>query len=352
VLFISRGWTATSLGGLERYARELIDGYPDSSEAIVMHGGRMRLLWFLPMGIVRGMLRARHYDRIHGTDAISGMAAAVIGRLSGRPWGFTAHGLDIVWAAPGYQLIIRRLLKAADLVVANSTATFTACVDRGAEVNRVTVVSPGVGTEDVLTTAEERRAAIDRLPADLADWIGGRCLLFTIGRLVPRKGVRWFIETVMPSLESDVVFLVAGEGSESEGISEAIDRLGLSRRVRLLGRVNDSQRLSLLARCDAFVMPNLNVADDMEGFGIVALEAGGAGAHVLASETEGIRDALAGRAGTTGVRSGDAQAWRAATRAVLESDPVDQQSIVNGVARGHLWSEVVFRYIQTFGSSK
>jgi glycosyltransferase involved in cell wall biosynthesis len=60
---------------------------------------------------------------------------------------------------------------------------------------------------------------------------------------------------------------------------------------------------------DIFIMPNMTVPGDMEGFGIVALEAGSCGLPVIASNIEGIQDAVID--GKTGylVREGDVEGF-------------------------------------------
>jgi phosphatidylinositol alpha-1,6-mannosyltransferase len=120
-------------------------------------------------------------------------------------------------------------------------------------------------------------------------------LLLTTGRLVKRKGVAWFIENTMPELikhDKDILYLIAGKGGQQEAIEAAIASKGLHDHVKLLGRVSDEDRTLLYTSCDIFVMPNIVVPGDMEGFGIVVHEAATAGLPVVASALEGILDAL------------------------------------------------------------
>jgi phosphatidyl-myo-inositol dimannoside synthase len=79
--------------------------------------------------------------------------------------------------------------------------------------------------------------------------------------------------------------------------------------VVLLGQVSESLLATLYAGSDLFVMPNIPVAGDMEGFGVVMVEAGAAGLPVLAADLEGIRDVIA--AGENGelLPSGNAGAF-------------------------------------------
>ena len=67
---------------------------------------------------------------------------------------------------------------------------------------------------------------------------------------------------------------------------------GSKRRVRCLGKISEDELVELYRRGQLFVMPNIVVPGDMEGFGIVMLEAGACGLPTLAADLEGIRDVI------------------------------------------------------------
>jgi phosphatidylinositol alpha-1,6-mannosyltransferase len=117
-------------------------------------------------------------------------------------------------------------------------------------------------------------------------------VLLTVGRLIERKGVAWFAEHVLPELPDDVVYIVVGEGKECEVVRDAAARAGVSNRVRLLGCVPRELVAAAYRTADLFVMPNVPVPGDMEGFGLVALEAAASGVPVVASDLEGITEAV------------------------------------------------------------
>ena len=102
----------------------------------------------------------------------------------------------------------------------------------------------------------------------------------------------WFAEKVMPRLEGSYLYVVAGEGPERGTIQKIVDRCNLQGRVLLLGEVSDEDRKLLYNASDIFIMPNITVPGDVEGFGIVALEAGSCGLPVVASNIQGLRDAV------------------------------------------------------------
>ena len=150
------------------------------------------------------------------------------------------------------------------------------------------VVPNGVDLERFAGVAERRqgrRPSLDGLPEDAF-------LLVSVGRQVKRKGFAWFAEHVMPKLPPNVHYWLAGSGPEHDSIAAAIKRAGVGDRVRLLGLVEEDTLRDLYVRGDLFVMPNVVVPGDMEGFGIVMLEAGACGLPTLAADLEGIRDVI------------------------------------------------------------
>jgi glycosyltransferase involved in cell wall biosynthesis len=85
---------------------------------------------------------------------------------------------------------------------------------------------------------------------------------------------------------------VAGDGTELKNIRETVAQLSLGSVVSVLGSVSKERRESLFASSSLFVMPNIPLPGDMEGFGIVCIEAAGRGVPVVAADLEGITDAV------------------------------------------------------------
>jgi phosphatidylinositol alpha-1,6-mannosyltransferase len=218
-------------------------------------------------------------------------------RRAGALVAATPMGLDVTLPNPAYQRFVPRVLSALDLVLPISRATAAECTARGLDPARVRVVPCGIDVsrfppvDDRAATRAQllgalREAGEPPLPEDAL-------LLCSVGRHQERKGFHWFVREVMPRLPSDVVYLLAGSGPMTPAIRAAVEGAGLGGRVRLLGRVSEEMLVTLYRGADLFVMPNVPVPGDMEGFGLVMLEAGLGGLPVLAAELEGIRDVVA-----------------------------------------------------------
>ena len=177
----------------------------------------------------------------------------------------------------------------------------------GVDEDHLTVLRLSVAPQDGMAPREQARQEL-RARFDIPE---ETAVLLTLGRLVRRKGVAWFVAQVLPWARRDVVHLVAGAGPAEERIRRVARSKGLQHSVRLLGRVSRDDRELLLRGADLFVQPNIHVYGDMEGFGLVNVEAAVRDLPVLAADIEGIPDAVVD--GETGwlVRSEDAPRWRA-----------------------------------------
>jgi glycosyltransferase involved in cell wall biosynthesis len=191
-------------------------------------------------------------------------------------------------------------------VVANSHSTAEIARQMGVAPERCVVLNPGLAIQP------ERHGGRREAAIHLRERFGiapDARVLTTLGRLVRRKGLLWFVSQVMPGLPETTYLLVGGRGPDEAAIDEAIRANDLEARVRLLGSVDDDTRALLFEGCDVFVMPNVPVPGDTEGFGLVAIEASNTGALVVASRIDGIVDAVAD--GATGYLCEplDSEAW-------------------------------------------
>ena len=205
-----------------------------------------------------------------------------------------AHGRDVT--LPGiYQVVqVRRTLRALDLVLPVSRATGAECARRDMPSPRICVIPNGVAL----------------LRYSVGAGRGGTSLrLASVGRLVKRKGFAWFIDQVMPKLPTHVEYSIAGSGPEADAIQQAINRHGLEGRVHLLGRCSDEDLVKLYRDSDLLVMPNIPVEGDMEGFGVVMLEAGACGTPAIAANLEGIQDVITDGLNGLLVTSGDSSGF-------------------------------------------
>jgi phosphatidylinositol alpha-1,6-mannosyltransferase len=259
------------------------------------------------------------------------------------------HGRDVTLDIPFYQRLVPRVFSALDAVLPVSSATGNACLARGLDASKLFVVPNGVALHRFAPSQSNgtaRSMLTRRFPDQNLPDRG--LLLCSVGRQVKRKGFPWFISEVMPLLPDDVHYWLAGDGPEMDDILAAAQRSGVRHRVRLLGRVSESDLELLYAGSDLFIMPNIPVAGDMEGFGVVMLEAGLSGLPTIGSRLEGITDVI--NEGQNGhlVSSGDAWGFSEAIMQYYRNDDRHfeaRSSAIQYVRDRYSWRAVADRYV-------
>ena len=311
VLYVSHALPPTdqplaSVGGMQRVSEELnaaLSAHPDVQLSTLLLRApwkevHRRVIPFL-VRLWRDIPRVVEREQIDVVLFYSTVTAALAVPLRRRLRALGArtavipNGLDVTTPFPPYQWFVPRLFAAMDRVLPISRATGEECLARGAAPARVQVVPCGVDVSrfpPVGDRAATRRALLEGLGLALPD---DALLLCSVGRHVRRKGFAWFVDRVMPRLPPDVHYLLAGEGPMTPEIRSAVERNGVGDRVHLLGRIPEEELVRLYRGADLFVMPNVPVPGDMEGFGVVMLEAGLCGLPVLAARLEGIQDVVA-----------------------------------------------------------
>jgi glycosyltransferase involved in cell wall biosynthesis len=309
-LFVTRKFPP-SVGGMETLAagvwRTLAAVRPDAT--LIAHGGSNRQLprW-LPGAVARTVWRVatRRSGFVLTGDALMYAVLAPFLHVLRVPHATMVMGLDLTFENRAYRAVVHRALRHSPSVIAISSATAQAAREFGIPAERVHVVRLGVAAP-IVSSAERTasRAELMQLLRVSDDVV----ILLTLGRLVRRKGARWFIEQVLPGLPDDVHYVVAGDGPEAPLLRRAVEAAGLEQRVHLLGSVDDETRELVLRGADLFVQPNIPVPGDMEGFGLVTIEAALRGTPVAAAALEGIKDAVVD--GQTGflLPPGDSSAW-------------------------------------------
>ena len=120
--------------------------------------------------------------------------------------------------------------------------------------------------------------------------------ILSITRLEKRKGIIPVLKSLghlhKEKLIKPFIWEICGEGNQETEIKKYIDNLGLSKHVRLLGKVSDEIKNKLLKKTDLFVMPSYKVKNSIEGFGISYLEAASYGVPSIAGVEGGVRDAV------------------------------------------------------------
>jgi colanic acid/amylovoran biosynthesis glycosyltransferase len=123
----------------------------------------------------------------------------------------------------------------------------------------------------------------------------GPVRVLTVSRLVPIKGLEYAVRGVARALRAgaDLEYQIVGEGPERPALESLIAREGVAGRVRLLGARERSAVIELLGQAHVFMLTSVTTPEgDVEGQGLVLLEAGLCGLPVVATRHNGFPEAL------------------------------------------------------------
>ncbi|HEX7080738.1 MAG TPA: glycosyltransferase family 4 protein [Gammaproteobacteria bacterium] len=274
---------------------------------------------FLVGSALRALCIARR-DRPALVIAGSGLTAPVvwgIAQLVGARSAVYLHGLDLVVRNSIYRSAWLPFIRRMQVVLVNSRHTARLAEREGIPSKRIHVLNPG--TE------------LPQLKPDVA-WefrqqhgLGDNPLLLSVGRLTARKGIAEFIQRSLPALLDLVpraLFLVIGDdahdalkngpGSELNRIRQLAIDSGVSESVLFLPPCDDATLSAAYSAADVHVFPIVEVQGDVEGFGMVAIEAAAHGLPTVAFAVGGVSDAVLH--GSTGelIAPGDYVAFTAA----------------------------------------
>jgi len=344
ILFLSRAYPPVT-GGIETQNHEIAQaiGAITTTRIIANRRGKAFLPLFLPYAILKALILIRNYDVVLLGDGVLGIAGFVLKLLTRKPVACIVHGLDLTYPNWLYQkLWVNVFLPGMDRLIAVGNETIRQGCRRGIPAKKFVFIPNGVAVRETLP-----RHSRSELENFLGRGIQGAVLL-TLGRLVKRKGVAWFIENVLRNLEEPVTYIVAGDGPEAAGIRETIRRHHLEDRILVTGKVSDSGKELLYSTADLFVQPNIEVPGDVEGFGLVVLEAAMYGLVVIASNIEGLRDAIQDGQNGFLLPSGDAVAYAEKISALL-ANPLQIKDLGRGarnyVTRNCGWPLVARKYL-------
>ena len=224
-----------------------------------------------------------HFDAIDAHYLYpDGVAATWLAREAGLPIVITARGSDISqlprFAVPNR--LIGAAIREADALIAVSAGLADGLIALGAPPSKVTVLRNGV---DLAAFAPPTDRSAQRAELGLS----GPTLL-SVGHLIERKAHHHTIAALAELPGTSL--LIAGEGPERGALAALAERLGVAKRVHLLGARPHADLAKLYGAVDALVL-----ASTREGWANVMLEAMACGTPVVAGPAWGSREAISTR---------------------------------------------------------
>lgn len=246
---------------------------------------------------VKSLIKSHNIDEIHcGRVIPEGVVAWLVKKVTGVPFVCFVHGEDVETAATSREqsLMVKHVCKNSEYLICNSENSANLVESLGfAARDKCVVLNPGVDTQKF------RPAPPD---ADFRENLGwdDKIVLLTVGRLQKRKGQDYLIQALPKLLNTfpNLHYAIVGRGECEDLLRALVVEYDLIDHVSIHTDLDDEQLIKCYQQCDVFILPNRTISNDIEGFGMVLVEAQACGKPVVAGDSGGTRETM--EVGVTG----------------------------------------------------
>ena len=243
---------------------------------------------------IRGIFTIYSTYKKHNCDQIIvgqllpvGNMVWVLSKLFSIPYFIQIYGMDILQASRH-----RRKKWLAKIILMNAKKVLVNTKFVGNLVNKI--VGQELPTTVIYPIPESMPEPNEKLRQQLVQQhkLNAKRIILTIGRLVPRKGQDKTLGAMLHIWQNyqDAIYVIVGDGPDLTRLKTMA--APHQDKVIFTGRVSDQERNAWLSLADIFVMPARQSDEDVEGFGIVYLEAGSFGIPVIAGRAGGAVEAV------------------------------------------------------------
>jgi phosphatidyl-myo-inositol dimannoside synthase len=290
-------------GGVARYVYNLFKHFPENKYFVITDNDQVKTQnniinsklvnkflkpsWLFSFLKIKNLIRQHDIKQIFTPNILPfGSLAYFLFRLYKIPYTISLHGLDINLALKNKPRLTKKILQTAKLIITNSKNTATLISHLDLPADKIKVVYPSVDLQkninkDKLLNLEQRLGIID---TDL--------VLLTVGRLNKRKGHDLVIEAIAKNKDLPLKYLIVGQGEERENLLKLAKNRQIEDKIIWAGRVADSELIYYYKLANIFVTPHRMTNVDVEGFGIVFLEAADCQLPIIAGSSGGVTEIL------------------------------------------------------------
>lgn len=226
-----------------------------------------------------------------GAAAPLGLLSAGLKRAGVKRTVALTHGHEVWWAKVfPFTLLMRRIGSTVDVLtyLGNFThAAISKALNKSSQ-NTMVKVAPGIDTEHFRPVD----SAALRQSLGLSD----KKVIVSVGRLVHRKGQDRLIASMPQILKqiNNAHLVIVGQGPYRSELEKLVEKHELSQAVTFIGRIQYELLPTYICLGDIFAMPSRSrlMGLEVEGLGIVYLEASSCGVAVLAGNSGGAPDAV------------------------------------------------------------
>lgn len=248
--------------------------------------------------LLSNLIRKEKITRIHcGRSIPEGVLCWLAWKLKRIPYLCYIHGEELATYQTSKELkwLSMRVFEGARMLIVNSKNT---CALISVYIpscrHKIRILNPGVDT------GYFKPHSPDPVVKKRLGW-DDRVVVLSVGRLQKRKGHDHTILAMEYVRERipNILYAIIGDGKELEYLKDLTAKKNLNHSVLFMGEMQDSALLECYQQCDLFVLANREVNGDIEGFGMVLVEAQACGRPVIAGDSGGTSETMI--PGTTGL---------------------------------------------------
>jgi phosphatidylinositol alpha-1,6-mannosyltransferase len=260
---------------------------------VIVHRDRAKVLLPTPRvnRAVAEMMRKYSAETIwYGAAAPLGWMSGYLQRSGAKRQVALTHGHEVWWSKIWpFSWVIGRISRHLDVITYLGDFTLHAMEPALHESVAKVRIAPGIAI-DHFTPGPKAQDLVETLN------LSGKKVIISVGRLVHRKGQDKLIEAMPIILQSEplAILLLVGEGPYKEHLMKLVSKYHLENQVIFIGRLQYNELPRYLRLGDIFAMPSRSrfFGLEVEGLGIVYLEASSSGIPVLGGASGGAPDAV------------------------------------------------------------
>ncbi|ELR4888070.1 glycosyltransferase, partial [Escherichia coli] len=181
------------------------------------------------------------------------------------------------------------LLSNCDKIIATSQVYANSSLDLKKYLNKVAIIPIGIDDKRMSIDVDRIKKIKNSYP--------GKLIVFSLGRHVYYKGFDYLIDAAK-YLDDNYIIIIGGQGQLTSSLNEKISKYDLSKRVKLIGRINEEDVSSYFYAADIFCLPSI---ERSEAYGVVQLEAMACGTPIISTDISGSGVSWVNKHGVTGL---------------------------------------------------
>lgn len=219
------------------------------------------------------------FDIIHCHFGPTGKQFLFLKRILNIKFVTTFHAYDVsAFIKQGGTDVYHRLFTRGDLFLPVSNYWKNRLIQLGCPQDKIVVHHMGIDIQ-------EFKFSPRKFPPD------GKIKILTVARLVEKKGLNYSIEAVARAIQKypDIQYKIVGDGPLRDELNKLISKLGVAKKIRLVGWKDSSEVKALMGETHIFLLHSVTATNgDMEGIPVSLMEAQAVGVPVISTYHSGI----------------------------------------------------------------